>query len=247
MRNRILIIFITFFIIGCVSSSARSSAKDNLKILIPFYIYPDDRWDSLIDLKRKNPTLDITAIVNQSNGDFTTIDNIYKRRIGTLISTGIKVIGYVYTKWANRSIKDVKTNIDNWAAFYSGISGVFFDEASVLDAKIPYYQALTSYAKDRNLTFTVLNPGTTISQAYIDHNISSVVIIFEDSYSKLKSETISNRPNSSTKLGILVYDVDTEDSYEDVVKFAKENNIDYVYITNDGGINPWDSLSNYYK
>ena len=247
-----LLLLLTSFL-GCGSSDTSeetNEATQTTRLLIPFYVYPDNYyWDRLVAVKAEHPTWDITAIVNQSNGDFTTLDANYKSGIVKLHAAGIRVIGYVYTQYGARSSDAIKANIDSWVALYKsdGLSGMFFDEGATTYEKIGYYKDLTDYAKTKGLLFSVLNPGVTTHQDYIDQNVSSVIVVVEDAYAQLTNKTITNRENSATKLAILMHTTPTKENEESVVAFAKENDLEYIYVTDDTLVsNPWDTLSSYY-
>ncbi len=223
-------------------------------LLIPLYTYPDIEdsngvWQRVIELKRSYPDIDIVAIANQSNGDFDHKSNSYAQAIPMLVENGIKVIGYVYTGYGNRDIDDVKTNIDSWLEYYKdlGIEGIFFDEVSDEKEDLDYYKELSEYAKSNGMDFVVLNPGTTTDKAYFDANIADVIVSYENPYRSWRDNLPStlNEPTKNTKLSLLIYEMEG-DKTEELFNFAKENNFDYLYFTEDGfDGNPWDSLSEY--
>jgi hypothetical protein len=238
--------------------SSTPSIVEDLEILVPLYSYPTKRdnsdnliWQRVIDIKSKYPTTKITAIVNQSNGEFREKDSNYFEGIKRLVDADIKVIGYVYTNYGERPAEDVTDDIESWSNIYkeSGLSGIFFDETSTDSSSLDYYTQLSNEAKNRGLEFIVLNPGTTTNQSYIDSNISNIIVSCEYTYNRLKDNPPStyNTPTKDTKLSLLVYRMD-ENGVDELISFAREHRFTYIYFTEDGfDGNPWDSLSQYFE
>jgi len=196
--------------------------KEDLKILIPLYSYPninedDYIWQDLIDIKNLYPDSEIVAIVNPNNGSFRESDDNFSRGIQDLIEADIKVIGYVYTKYSSRETQEVLDDIQAWSEIYkdNGVSGIFFDETSTDIDSLDYYKNLSSEARDRGFDFIVLNAGITTDQEYIESGIADIVVSYENSNEALieNPPTIYNQPTQTTDLSILVHSME-------------ENNID---------------------
>ncbi|MCH9740596.1 MAG: spherulation-specific family 4 protein [Epsilonproteobacteria bacterium] len=231
--------------------------KEDLKILIPLYSYPnwyngdDYVWQKIIDMQTKYPNAQIVAIVNPSNGHFREKNSDYTKGLQDLIAANIKLIGYVYTQYANRAAQDVVDDIEAWSNFYKeeGVSGIFFDEVSTSANDLAHYSNLCSEAKARGLEFTVLNPGTTTDQAYIDSGMANVVTSYENPNRELLENPPAtyNTSSSSTELSLLIYEME-DDNVDDLIAFAREHKFSYIYFTEDGfDGNPWDSISIYFE
>ena len=223
---------------------------NNLKLLIPMYVYPtsdSQDWKDLLDFKSANPRSDVTIIVNPSNGDFNTSDSNYIQAITDAKAKGIHLIGYVYTGYGDRNISKVETNIDAWRDLYAtyGISGIFFDEASNKAADLDYYRTISQYARDDGFSFIVLNAGITTDVSYMDSNISDVIVDFESDYTDFIKENLQwNTPTQDTALCSMVYGVDSN-LFLDVIERLKENQQEYIYITSNKLAYVWSSLSEY--
>jgi hypothetical protein len=230
--------------------------REKLKILIPLYSYPTDRdengdliWDRLIDIKNEYSNIEIVVIVNPTNGIFDIEDSNYSNGILKLTDANIKVIGYLYTDYANRDIDDIHNNIDKWKNIYQeyGVDGIFFDEVSSSIDNIKFYIDIIEYARSRGFEFNTLNPGTTIDQMYIDSNLADIVVTLEESEDVVLESPPStyNSPSQNTKLALLVHTMYTN-SVDELIEFARERQFTYIYFTDDGDDgNPWDSLSIY--
>jgi len=238
-------------------SDELNNKKDDLKILIPLYSYPNwyDKesyiWQKMIDIQQQYPDVEIVAIVNPSNGHFREKNSDYTRGIQDLINANIKVVGYVYTKYASRTTQEVVDDIEAWSEFYKeeGVSGIFFDETSISINDLEYYTNLSNEAKVRELDFIILNPGITTDQAYIDSGIVDIVVSYENTNRELLTNPPANYNQSSenTKLSLLIYEME-DDTVDDLISFAREHKFSYIYFTEDGfDDNPWDSLSSYFE
>ena len=233
-----------------------NNQKEDLKILIPLYSYPnwydnDYVWQKLIDTKRANPDVEIVAIVNPSNGHFREKNSDYTKGIQDLISADIKVVGYVYTQYGNRATQEVVDDLEAWSSFYKeeGVSGIFFDETSTNANLLGHYSNLSSEARSRGLEYIILNPGITTNQSYIDSGIADLVVSYENPNEELLSTPPAtyNTPTESTELSLLIYEM-ANDNVDDLIAFAREHKFSYIYFTEDGfDGNPWDSVSQYFE
>ncbi len=230
--------------------------KEDLKILIPLYSYPDlgqenSIWQKLIDTKKSNPNIEIVAIVNPNNGYFREKDNNFSQGIQALVEADIRVVGYVYTKYGKRDSQDVIDDIEAWSSLYKedGVSGIFFDETSTDANLLDYYSNLSSEARSRNLEYVILNPGMTTDQKYVDLGIADLIVSYENPNEELLNnppETY-NTPTKTTELSLLIYEME-DDNVDDLISFAREHKFSYIYFTEDGADgNPWDSISQYFE
>ncbi len=231
-----------------------NNQKEDLKILIPLYSYPnwydnDYVWQKLIDTKRANPDVEIVAIVNPSNGHFTEKNSDYTRGIQDLIAADIKVVGYVYTQYGNRGAQEVVDDLEAWSSFYKeeGVSGIFFDETSTDANLLSHYSNLSTEARNRGLEYVILNPGITTDQSYVNSGIADLIVSYENPNEALLSTPPAtyNSPSASTELSLLIYEIEN-DNVDDLIDFAREHQFSYIYFTEDGfDGNPWDSISQY--
>jgi len=197
----------------------------NYKIAVPVYFYPPEEWDELQDA-------DI-IIVNPHNGPGEDIDDNYVEVLETV--NGPQQFGYVYTEYGQRSIAEVKADIDKFNEFYS-IQDIFVDEAS--SSWDPYYQELADYI-DGNI---ILNPGTIPDEKYLE--IADIIVIFESSYSRyfdyIEPEWVTNYP--ADRFWHIIHHADNLD---DTLAEVNQNHVGYIYIT-DSTPHNYDSLPSYW-
>ncbi len=86
--------------------------------------------------------------MNPYNGPESTVNSDYTLAVNDVRASGVNVVGYVRTNYANRAISDVLSDIDTYFVQYS-VTGIFLDEASADVADLEYYRqaALHVYAK----------------------------------------------------------------------------------------------------
>src|SRR6185436_17878920 len=133
----------------------------------PMFMWAGAEWDKLTALKQKYPSQEIVACFNPSNGDFTGRDTTLGNGLAKWKAAGIKIIGYVYTKYGARPAADCKKAIDNYKTFYPEIThGIFFDEMKNTAGSEAYYTDLTNYVHTKIGPFTMGNPGTSTTTSY---------------------------------------------------------------------------------
>jgi hypothetical protein len=229
-------------LLGSISSNygALAQTSSPTGIIVPLYIYPGADWDALVKVKSNSSGVPIVAIVNPNSGVGKIKDPNYVTGIKKLKDAGIIVLGYVWTNYTNKSTFSAKAEIDKYKSWYA-VNGIFLDGMSTAQGKEWYYRNLDTYAKSKGLGPTIGNPGTTTRLSYF--STVDNIIVYEGSgtpsltylagwYSKTHAKNFS----------FLAYRVATlDDVYvKESVKYAG-----YLYITNDGLNNPYDSLPSY--
>ncbi len=207
--------------------------------IVPLYTFPTDAsWNTVIAAKAAHPTVGVVAAVNPANGPGAAADPAYAAGIARLNAAGIKVIGYVATGYATRNAPVIKADIDRWKAFYPGqIGGIFFDEQSSRAGDVAFYRDLSQYAKSQGLSFTVGNPGTDTSEAFI--GALDTMLIYESSGLPSASQMGGwHAKYASSNFGVIPH---TSAFDANFVRNARQY-VQYVYVQNDTLPNPWDSV-----
>ena len=226
-----------------------ASHAEALELVVPAYFYPSSSnqyWGALASAAVKTPT---TVIANPASGPGTSLDNNYVTAITKVRQAGGKVIGYVHTSYAARSISDVTADIQKYLSWYA-IDGFFIDEMSNdnFSAHIQYYQSLYNYIKGLNASFTVIgNPGATTQEIYLTLPTADKLVVFENSQKAFNTFVPStwqaNYPAS--RFVYMVYNATRTQMLSDITKTASQN-AGSVYITNDKLPNPYDVLPGYW-
>jgi hypothetical protein len=230
------------------------TTSQKLGTLIPLYVYPDfhksdSEWQRVIDNKLANPEAEIIVIANPSSGHFSAVDTLYAQAIQKTVEANITVVGYVYTQYGARDINVVKADIDNWTRFYKdlGVTGIFFDETEGRESKgkRSYYKALTDYIKEQGYEISILNPGITADQTFVDNYTADIIVSFESGYSEylqdFKTGDVGKTVESElTSTALMIHDIDTLAHLQQVIADAPTDGFDYVYVTT--GDSGWDDL-----
>lgn len=208
--------------------------------IVPAYFYPGDIWDQAISTLSKGEA----AIFNPASGAGKEVNKDYSEMIREANKKDFSLLGYVYVEYNKRDIGSVKSEIDNYFNWY-GVSSIFLDGVSSDKDDIAYYSDLYSYIKSRGGR-AVLNPGTVPDEEYI--NVADQVIITEGKYADYPAREFPEWifRYSADKFAHLIYETPRE-SLSQAIASAKSRNAGYIYITDDGGQNAWDTLPTYWR
>ena len=230
-----LFLFLFSILFSCGSGCAAPGLKGTI---FPVYFYDTEEWSRLAGLECERR---FYAIVNPASGPGEFVDQNYVKFINQLRENGKIPVGYVYTKWGERSIDEVKADVDRWLELYPRIRGFFVDEVATSKEKLPYYQELYSYIKSKNSRFKViLNPGTAPDEDYF--SVATIVVIYESSIDNLN---YLERVGLRRKSACIVYGVPEERVGEVVEKVKKA--CSYLFVTDGDGANPYDHIPPYFQ
>ncbi|MCO5577171.1 hypothetical protein L7F22_030995 [Adiantum nelumboides] len=240
------------------AASCRLAASDNLvNLMVPAYFDPSanpSAWAALNSAARALPNR-VVAIANVYNGPSTARQSSYTAVISSLQSAGGRVVGYVLTGYASRSLDAVKADVDRWFAFYPTLNGIFVDEVANTDGKQAYYLAIYTYVKSKSPSSLVVNnPGTSTLPTYLFYNgsrIADVICIFESAGSNAlqwsqASWTAAYPRSNFYALAYNTANVNVNNfDYGDIIDRAYQQNVGWVYVTDDNLPNPWDTVATY--
>jgi hypothetical protein len=171
-----------------------------IEVGLPVYVYPTDPFLTTLEDPVKTPVPPSIVIVNIGNGDAdeSILDNAADiLRARTAANGGhVKVIGYVYTSRAARSVANVEASVDRYLTARNGAihyDGIFFDEGVAQCGSAPglmdyrdYYRTLREYVWSKipanSGDLEVINVGTAVSDCYLDpaHRAADTFVTFED-------------------------------------------------------------------
>lgn len=235
-----------------------------LELLVPAYFAPSSGtgWSQMAASASGAPGVRITAILNPSNGLFTSANAQLLGAARDLVSSGGSVVGYVYTRYGNgtRSVEDIKTNIDRYLTLYGRdvISGIFLDEMASDARQIDFYREIYSYIKSKDVALRVVgNPGTPPAEVFA--TVADLLVTFEGTAADYQNYDPRSRsawlyalPNA--RQSALVHNADTCAAMQTAVRSAASArfNAGVVYATDlrynasTGVGNPWASLPTYW-
>jgi len=234
---------------GFAVAGARPAAKPRLTLLVPAYFYPGGKgaaeWDRLLAAADEAP---IVAIVNPASGPGKRRDPNYTAVLKRAKAAGVRTIGYVSTRYAKRPLADVFGDVDAWARFYPDVEGIFFDEQPSDFKFVDHYGRLSAYVRTKiRGALIIANPGTLCDELYVKRSAADVETLFENGrgFDAFKMPAWT-RAYSRRRFAALPYAVKTAEQMTAFVRLAQERRLGYLYVTDDGGRNPWDRLPTYW-
>ena len=216
-------------------------------VAIPAYFYPSGGaglWGSALTAE---PGVGV-MIANVDNGPGTSVDSYYTAAITKAQGAGVSVFGYVYTSYGppdGRSLASVESDISAWRKLY-GVTNIFLDEASTSGSTLSYYQALSNYVHQAFPgAVTIVNFGTIPGSS--EMSAGDIAVTFEGNYSTYQSTRFPSWVTSfaPTRFYNIVYNVPDQASMLNALSEAAGDHVGYVYATNDGLPNPYDTLPPY--
>jgi hypothetical protein len=199
-------------------------------------------------------SVQIIAIINPNSGPASGPDSTYVTYIKKLISAGIEVVGYVHTSYGDRALTDVNNEINIYATKFTGLTGIFLDEASASASDVAYYGQIYNYILSKGFKTDILNPGVQPATGYLD--VSTNIVIFEDAGSKLSSNYASFvkcAPNASQKAGYKyrfsgIAHTTSQSSMASVISTMQKAGMGLVYVTDGaGGCCTYNALTSYFS
>jgi hypothetical protein len=217
------------------------TSSEPVKLLVPLYVYPGAQWDQLI--AAANSGVEIIAIINPSSGPGTRAEAAYGTYMKKMAAAGIDMVGYVHTTYGDRSINDVRNDINIYASQYPGLKGIFIDEASASASDIAYYtQVYQAITAKSGYTNVILNPGTQPDKGYL--SISTNVVVFENAGSNFARTTFpsyvkcassaAQKSGYSYRFGAIAYDVSSS-AAPALLASMRNQGIGLVYVTDGAG------------
>ena len=231
-------------LVGAAATRTSFAATSNSGIVIPLYTYPTDgSWSASLQAKKAHPNVPIIAIINPSDGPGGSSDSNYVQGVKNFQAAGIIVIGYVATGYASHGMSDLDAQISRYKNWYS-VNGIFFDEMSNNQGNENYYSTLNTYVKSLGMTYTMGNPGTTTLKSYVG-TLDSIIIYESAGTPSLSYPAFATFYPSYSKsnFGFLAYSVPSLDTSFET---STSTYVQWMYITNDGLSNPWDTLPSYF-
>lgn len=158
----------------------------------------------------------------------------------------------------------IQQDVNRWYEYYGddGLDGIFFDQmqnsCGASNAYADFYKSLTEFVKHNHPgAVTVANPGIAVPQCYQD--AADILVTFEGRYDCYDADDEENESDGSVcpsglrfqdpgwdpvdpnKFWHLVYDTSSS-QISTAAALSKQRKAGWVYITDDSGDNPWDTL-----
>ena len=219
------------------------------EILVPAYFYPSSDpnlsfWDEMTAAASQG--VGITAIMNPNSGPSTAENSDYTNAVSTFRAAGGKVIGYVPTGYGARDASLVLADVSAYKSFYQ-IDGIFLDEMHNIASELTYYESLRTGISGIDVNYKVFgNAGTNTLEDYLQ--TADVLVTFENQtgYTAYAPDPWTGN-YTANRFAHLLYNVGTAADMQAAITLAASRNVGYIYVTNDNGANPWDTLPSYWN
>jgi len=234
-----------FAMIVCCATVMGANAAP-MGILVPAYFASGPLWDGLDFAASHVP---LVAIMNPNSGPGTIQDPGYVTAVAKLHAAGGRVIGYVFTSYGTRNIDTVELEINRYCSFYS-VDGLFLDEMTndTNTNHLDYYKALYQYIQTKGTNLLVAgNPGIKTQEAYLTTPTADVLVTFEaykDYAAYVADDWVTN--HLARWFCHLPYNVPDAATMTNDINLAAARNVGWIYVTDDNGANPWQTLPAYW-
>jgi hypothetical protein len=231
--------------------------------LVPAYFYPTgspNPWHTMCENMDSGGS-GSTAIMNPENGPGKAVNSDYTSAVKFCHKEGQNVIGYVYSSYTKRNLKEVEEAVGDYYSWYPTIDGIFVDEMAqtpTAEAECPeckgtgmtvegYYKALYAYIHAKSSEADVIgNPGAPATTAWqLNAPAADEVVTFEGSGTAFAAYKPPSwvLHKSSNEIGVIVHDVTGATQMKEVCEKAEnEDNAGLLYITD----HPYNELPSYW-
>jgi spherulation-specific family 4 protein len=207
-------------------------------VIIPMYGGYASNWRRLT----ASPPRAAIAIANLGNGPGQERYPAWADIFARAQAAGVRVVGYVYTRFGTRSRAQVERDVDRWERWYP-VDGIFVDNGTANPSKVPYYSALLGHIRSQPRNFTVMNGG--VIRDYMP--LTDVVVSYEGDLPNfarhVEPDWISSLP--AAKFGTIVHGVRSESAMRSVLDTARQRNLGTIYVTDARFPTPYFSLSSF--
>lgn len=257
------------------ASAAGEGIRQKLAMPAYFHALPDgdtgyqNLWD---DVESASGADFGFAVANPVSGPDNVTDSDINTAFSVARGNGTKILGYVDTGYFGRfgaTTRDnqtsvgawrsqVQADINAWYSLYSGnIDGIYLDnmdtECGTGNATVRnYWHARTYIEQTYRGALTVGNPGTAVPSCY--ESAADTLVTFEGSYDcyqlagscpSADQYTTLSWTNSDPYKFMHIINNTASGDVADALADSKTNRAGYVYVTDDSGDEPYDTIPSY--
>lgn len=184
-------------------------------LIIPWYIYPDGAasgtdmvLNAFLVERAKHPNVDVQVIVNPDNGVGWSIDSNYQAFINTLVANNCTPLAYIPTTYGARPVAEIKAEVVRWGDLYTGVVGIFYDEASDTDtpSNIAYYSEITAYAHAMGYAPICINAGIGVPNSFYETpSMFDTCVVYENNQYQQNGDLLDQPAAVRNKRCVMVY------------------------------------------
>lgn len=175
------------------------------------------------------PARTTTAIANLGNGPGAMRDPEVAALFDQARAAGVRVVGYVYTRYGQRPLALVTRDVARWERWY-GVDGIFVDNVtSVRAGNFAYYRSLSHRIRASAGRYIVMNGWAT--QKYMA--LADMLLMFEGNVAGFRRfETPEwTRSFNASRFASIVYGVRGQKAMRAVLDASKDRNVGTLYVT----------------
>ncbi|MEQ0562342.1 spherulation-specific family 4 protein [Amycolatopsis sp. NEAU-NG30] len=209
------------------------------RLVVPAYFHPAVRRDDWAELAR-NPARIRLVVLNPASGTGPLLDDVFLGPLERLGEAGIEVAGYVDTGYGSRPAAEVVAEAGRYADWY-GVDGVMFDRVSASFDDLGHYASLARAVRAIGVRTLAFNHGAHPAEAYAEH--ADLLGTFEGPFTSYVDAGIPRwvRRWPAERFAHLVHSV-PPGYFAEVQRLASRRNAANVFVTDQGGPNPWHCL-----
>lgn len=182
LDDRRIGIYLPLFIYPTLTGATNTTALG--QTLLSTYNGANTAWKIVADLLAKYPHVEAVQTINPSNGDFSSRSADFANGINIMKQAGnIRFIGYTYVasvpNGTYRGFDTMAQVLKNYQIYYPEITGIFFDNFWTGTGNEANMKRLLDYARSLGFKEFWANPGTQISETYV--NLFDTLMIQESS------------------------------------------------------------------
>lgn len=169
-----------------MNDAAGDRAAPPGSLLVPLYVHPLVDPAAWRALEGAAPLL-YGVVLNTADGPGSRPDPVFTAAAHRLRAAGVRLLGYVDTRYAERPRPAVLRDLRRHRAWY-GTDGVFFDRAASDPGRLPYYRWLARAARWSGAPTVVLNPGVHPDPGYA--GVADLLVTFEGSWADYRGAEV---------------------------------------------------------
>ncbi len=209
------------------------------RLIVPAYFHPASHpaeWAWLVEQAGQVRLV----VLNLADGPGTRPDTAVQPALSRLQAAGVAVAGYVDTNYGRRPAREALADLGRYLDWYT-VAGVFFDRAAAGPEHVGHYAGLAQRARQLGARVVALNHGAHPVEAYAEH--ADLLGTFEGPWRAYLGLAIPRwaRSRPAGQFYHLPHSV-PPGSFSDAFWLAARRNAGCVYVTDQGGPNPWDRL-----
>lgn len=222
------------------SASPGCAAGQPQRTFVPAFFEPPD-WSRAVS---EGPPA--VMILNPASGPGPAPEAGLQASARHAAGAGTRVIGYVGTNYGQLPAAQAEHEIRQYRDWYQ-VHGIFLDLTPTQGtAQLGYYRALAAYIHQQIPGAVIwINPGSIPARAYM--SVANVAMIFEGSYAQYQHQAFPAwiRDYPASRFAHTVYGTSQGDVTA-AVQLSRQHNAGYLFLTEDTGANPYDTLPSYW-